>query len=156
MSEPKTVPTNKSVEKYLDAVENDRRREDSFVLLELLKKITGEEPVLWGDSIVGFGSYHYKYDSGREGDWPLAGFAPRKANLVVYIMAGLLPLRRAAGQTRQAQTRQVVPVHQQAGGRGSGGAGGAGGRIGGLCEGEGAGVLSGVGTWRRGGVGDGR
>ncbi len=88
MSDLKTRPTTKSVEKYLNAVENDRRRGDSFVLLELMQKVTDEKPVLWGDSIVGFGSYHYKTASGTEGDWPLTGFAPRKANLVVYIMAG--------------------------------------------------------------------
>lgn len=88
MSDLKTRPTRKRVGKYLRSVENDRRREDSFALVELMRKVTGEEPVLWGDSIVGFGSYHYKYDSGREGDWFVAGFAPRKANLVVYIMAG--------------------------------------------------------------------
>ena len=88
MSDLKTRPSRKSVDKYLNAVENDRRRQDSLVLLQLMQKVTGEDPVLWGDSIVGFGSYHYQTKAGTEGDWPLTGFAPRKANLVVYIMAG--------------------------------------------------------------------
>lgn len=88
MSDLKTRPTSKSVDSFLDSVDNDRRRADSLTLLELMTKVTGEKAVLWGDSIVGFGSYHYEYDSGREGDWFVTGFAPRKANLVVYVMAG--------------------------------------------------------------------
>lgn len=88
MSDLKTRPTSGSVDEFLAAVENDRRREDAVTLLDLMTKVTGEEPLLWGDSIVGFGSYHYKYDSGREGDWFVTGFALRKANLVVYVMAG--------------------------------------------------------------------
>ena len=73
---------------FLNAVEHDTRREDAFVLLDLLKELTGEEPVMWGPSIVGYGTYHYKYPTGREGDMPLAGFSPRKAAITVYIMAG--------------------------------------------------------------------
>ena len=88
MAENKTQPTDADVDAFLDAVENDRRREDSRVLLELMREVTGEEPVMWGPGIVGFGRYHYRYDSGREGDWFLAGFAPRKSNLVVYVMSG--------------------------------------------------------------------
>lgn len=88
MAENKTQPTDADVGAFLDTVENDRRREDSRVLLELMREVTGEEPVMWGPSIVGFGQYHYRYESGREGDWFLAGFAPRKSNLVVYVMSG--------------------------------------------------------------------
>ena len=88
MTELKTKPTNKSVEQFLKKVENPTKREDSFKILELMKEITQEKPVMWGDSIVGFGSYRYKYASGREGDWPLVGFSPRKQNLTLYIMAG--------------------------------------------------------------------
>jgi hypothetical protein len=80
-AELKTKP-NKS------KIENDKRREDAFVIFDLMKKITIEEPKMWGESIVGFGSYHYKYESGREGDWFLTGFSPRKTNLSIYIMAG--------------------------------------------------------------------
>jgi hypothetical protein len=88
MSEAKTRPTSKSVERFLAGVENDRRRDDSFRMLEIMREITGEEPKMWGPSIVGFGSYHYRYASGREGDWMLTGFSPRKSSLTVYIMAG--------------------------------------------------------------------
>ena len=88
MAENKTQPTDADVDAFIDAVENDRKREDSRVLIELMREVTGEEPVMWGPSIVGFGQYHYRYDSGREGDWFLTGFAPRKSNLVVYIMSG--------------------------------------------------------------------
>jgi hypothetical protein len=88
VSDLKTRPTRKSVAKYLRAVEHPQRVADALALLELMQEVTGEKAVLWGDSIVGFGSYHYKYKSGREGDWPVTGFAPRKQNLVVYIMPG--------------------------------------------------------------------
>ena len=88
MSENKTKPTNVSVDEFLAAVENDRRRNDAVTVCELMQEVTGEEPVMWGPTMVGFGTYHYKYASGREGDWFLVGFAPRKANLVVYIMSG--------------------------------------------------------------------
>lgn len=88
MSDLKTKPNDASVETYLDSVENPRRREDARRVLALMREITGEPPKMWGSSIVGFGSYHYTYASGREGDWPLVGFAPRKQNLVLYIMPG--------------------------------------------------------------------
>jgi len=73
---------------YLSTIEPDKKREDSFAILELMKEVTGEEPKMWGSSIVGFGSYHYKGKSGREGDWFLTGFAARKQSLTLYIMAG--------------------------------------------------------------------
>ncbi|MDX1406873.1 MAG: DUF1801 domain-containing protein [Saprospiraceae bacterium] len=88
MAEPKTTPTNASVTAFLDAVENEQRREDAWTVLKLMREVTGEEPQMWGPSIVGFGSYHYKYASGREGDWPVAGFSPRKTSLTLYIMSG--------------------------------------------------------------------
>ncbi len=88
MSDLKTKPNRKSVKRFIAAVENDRRREDAEKLLALMEDITGEKPVMWGDSIVGFGKYAYKYDSGREGEWLLTGFSPRKASLSVYIMSG--------------------------------------------------------------------
>lgn len=88
MAENKTRPTAENVQKFLDGVENERKRADSFEILRLMQEITGEEPVMWGPSIVGFGKYHYKYESGREGDAPLAGFSPRAQNLTLYIMAG--------------------------------------------------------------------
>ena len=88
MTELKTKPTNKSVDQFLKKVENQTKREDSLKIIELMKEVTKEEPVMWGDSIVGFGSYHYKYASAREGDWFLVGFSPRKQNLTVYLMTG--------------------------------------------------------------------
>ncbi len=88
MAELKTKPNNASVETFLNSVENESKRQDSFAILELMREVTGEAPKMWGDSIVGFGSYHYKYASGREADWPLTGFSPRKQNLTLYIMAG--------------------------------------------------------------------
>ena len=88
MSEQKTKPTKVKVEDFLDAVENPTRKKDGFELLRIMKEITKEKPVMWGPSLVGFGTYHYKYKSGREGDWPLVAFSPRKQNLSVYIMPG--------------------------------------------------------------------
>ena len=88
MAENKTKPTDLSVVNFLASVENDRRRKDAVAVWELMKDVTGLKPVMWGAAMVGFGTYHYKYASGREGDWFVAGFAPRKANLVVYIMSG--------------------------------------------------------------------
>ena len=88
MSELKTRQNDGDVDAYLDSVENPRRREDALRVLALMREITGKAPRMWGSSIVGFGSYHYTYASGREGDWPVVGFAPRKQNLVLYIMPG--------------------------------------------------------------------
>jgi hypothetical protein len=80
----KTSPTGASVEAFLDAVEHPVRRRDGFRLLELISAITGQPAELWGPSIVGFGRYHYKYASGREGDAPAVGFSPRKSSLSLY------------------------------------------------------------------------
>ena len=88
MSENKTVPNNKSVNSYLNSIGSEEKREDAHTLLELFKKITKEAAVMWGDSIIGFGNYHYKYDSGREGDMPMTGFSPRKLNFSIYILSG--------------------------------------------------------------------
>lgn len=88
MAENKTQPTGSKVEDFLNTVTDEKRRKDGFVILELLRNITGEEPVMWGTSIIGFGTYHYKYKSGREGDWMAVGFSPRKQALTLYIMTG--------------------------------------------------------------------
>lgn len=85
----KTKPKEKSVEDFLNAVEHPQRKADGFELLEIMKEVTKEEPVMWGPSIIGFGSYHYKYASGREGDWPITGFSPRKRSLSIYLTPGL-------------------------------------------------------------------
>lgn len=83
-SEPKTKPTDASVEAFLDAVENPVRREDGKVIAKMLAEVSGETPVMWGASIVGYGSY-----KGPTGDWPIVGFSPRKANLVLYVLSGV-------------------------------------------------------------------
>ena len=85
MAANKTKPTSASVDGFIAAVENPRRRADALVSLEIYKEVTGLQPVMWGPSIIGFGSYHYVYESGREGDAPLAGFSPRKANMTYYV-----------------------------------------------------------------------
>lgn len=88
MSDLKTRPTGESVTSFLQDVEDERRRADAFAVLEMMRRITGEEPEMWGPSIVGFGSYHYEYESGRAGDWFETGFSPRKTALTLYIMSG--------------------------------------------------------------------
>ncbi|MEM9984974.1 MAG: DUF1801 domain-containing protein [Bacteroidota bacterium] len=88
MASLKTQPTGVNPEEFLQGVDHPTRRADGFRLLEIFKDITGEEPVMWGPSIVGFGQYHYVYESGREGDMLMTGFSPRKQNLSLYIMPG--------------------------------------------------------------------
>lgn len=85
MAENKTKETEKSVEDFINAVEDQKKRQDSFELLKLFQEVSGFEPKMWGDSIVGYGSYHYKYDSGREGDFLLIGFSPRKNAISLYL-----------------------------------------------------------------------
>lgn len=88
MPDIKTKKNKASVEEFLSGVENQKRKEDSIVVLELMKKITNSEPSMWGTSIIGLGKYHYKYASGRENDWFLTGLSPRKQSLTLYIMNG--------------------------------------------------------------------
>lgn len=88
MAELKTKPTDNDVLKFLHSVPDEQKRKDCFELLELMKKVSDEDPKMWGAAIIGFGSYHYKYESGREGDWFLTGFSPRKQNISLYIMPG--------------------------------------------------------------------
>ena len=88
MAEMKTKPTNESVKDFLNRIPDAERREDCLAVAKMMEEITGEKPKMWGPSIVGFGSYHYKYASGREGDWPKAAFSPRKKDLTVYLMMG--------------------------------------------------------------------
>jgi Domain of unknown function (DU1801) len=84
MPENKTKATALSVTAFLDTVSDEARRADAKAILKLMQSATGEKPKMWGPSIVGFGSYHYKYDTGREGDMPIVGFSPRKAATVLY------------------------------------------------------------------------
>lgn len=86
--ELKTKETNADVEAFLNAVPDERKRRDSFTILEMMRDVTGEEPKMWGPTIVGFGRYHYKYATGHEGDMALTGFSPRKQNLTLYLGGG--------------------------------------------------------------------
>jgi Domain of unknown function (DU1801) len=88
MAELKTKPTNASVKDFLNQITEEERRNDCFAVAKMMEEITGEKPKMWGPGIVGFGTHHYKYASGREGDWPIAAFAPRKKDLTLYIMVG--------------------------------------------------------------------
>ncbi|MBX6722385.1 MAG: DUF1801 domain-containing protein [Dactylosporangium sp.] len=89
MSEPKTKPTDRSVEDFFEAIPDERKRQDCRELARLMAEITGEPPVLWGSSIVGFGSEHYVYDSGHAGTWPPVSFAPRKSAIALYLRGSL-------------------------------------------------------------------
>jgi hypothetical protein len=88
MADNKTKPNNLSVAAFIDALTDQTRRADAKALVKLMQSATGEKPKMWGPSIIGFGSYHYRYDSGREGDMPLLSFSPRKAAIVLYRMTG--------------------------------------------------------------------
>jgi hypothetical protein len=88
MAENKTKPTKLSVAEFIEALSDPTRRADAKALVKLMQSATGEKPKMWGPAIIGFGSYHYKYDSGREGDMPLISFSPRKAATVLYNMTG--------------------------------------------------------------------
>ena len=89
MAELKTKPTKESVDAFLNKIPDPERRADCFAVAKIMEEISGEKPKMWGPSIVGFGSYHYRYASGREGDAPAASFAPRKSALSVYVMDGV-------------------------------------------------------------------
>ena len=93
MAETKTKPTEVSVNEYIAQIEDAQKRADSAVLIDMMQRITGEKPKMWGPSIIGFGSYHYKYASGHEGDTCVAGFSPRKAELSIYLWSEAEPWR---------------------------------------------------------------
>ena len=88
MAEAKTKPTKAGVEAFVKKVPDAQMRDDCRTLIDLMRKATKAEPVMWGPGIIGFGTYRYKYASGREGDWPIIGLSPRKQNLTLYIMPG--------------------------------------------------------------------
>ncbi len=88
MAELKTKPTTRNVKDFIDAIEDEQLRKDCRNVSRIMKRVTKVNPKMWGPGIVGFGSYHYKYASGRGADWFLAGFAPRKQNLTLYVMSG--------------------------------------------------------------------
>lgn len=88
MSELKTRPTDQNVSRFIDAVEPDQKRQDCWTIVEMMREITGAEPVMWGASIVGFGTYTSVNTTNKPADWPITGFSPRKANLTLYVMQG--------------------------------------------------------------------
>jgi Domain of unknown function (DU1801) len=88
MAELKTKVNEASVEDFLGSISDEQKRKDAFEVLELMQEITKQPPKMWGDSMVGFGTYKYKYESGREGEWFVTGFSPRKQDLTIYINGG--------------------------------------------------------------------
>lgn len=102
MYEQKTKGTNLSVIEFIEAVESPKKREDAYKLLDIFTETTGHEAKMWGPSIIGFGSYHYKYPTGHEGDAPLVGFSPRKAKISLYF---------ATGDTRREELLQEFGKH---------------------------------------------
>lgn len=88
MAELKTKKNKASVQAFIDAVDDEQKRDDCYEICQMMEEITGDKPSMWGTSIIGFGSYHYKYASGREADWMLTGFSPRKQSMTIYIMDG--------------------------------------------------------------------
>jgi hypothetical protein len=88
MAELKTKKNDDSIENFINSVEDERKRQDCWTILEIMQRLTGLAPAMWGSSIVGFGDYHYKGASGREGDWFMIGFSPRKQALTLYFLLG--------------------------------------------------------------------
>jgi hypothetical protein len=105
MAQIKTQKNNASVDAFLNTIEDEEKRKDSFIILEMMKKATKEEPMMWGGSIVGFGSYHYKSERSRQqGDWFFLGFSPRKQNLTLYLMPGVNYYKELVGQLGKCKT----------------------------------------------------
>src|SRR6056297_1220892 len=102
--QPKTQVNDRNVSKFLNNVQNEVRKQDSFILLDIFKQITKKEPTMWGSSIIGFGSYHYKSKSGIEADWMKLAFSPRKTALTLYLMCGFDEYDKT-GQTKDFLTR---------------------------------------------------
>ena len=89
MAELKTKPNDASVLEFLETIEDEGKRDDCYEIMNMMQEVSGEHPKMWGKSIIGYGTYHYKYASGREGDWMRIAFSPRKQNLTLYLMAGV-------------------------------------------------------------------
>ena len=119
MAELKTKPTQASVKEFLNQIPEKERREDCFAIAKMMEEITGAKPKMWGPSIVGFGTFHYKYDSGREGDWLVTGFSPRKNDLTLYLMMGFEKhgdLMEQLGKHKKAKSclyiKRLSDIHQ--------------------------------------------
>ena len=108
MVELKTKPTDASVEEFLEALDHPTRKADGLALLEIMKEVTQEKPVMWGTSIIGFGTYHYKYASDREADWLKVGFSPRKRSLTVYLAPGLNDIEDLKETLEKAPTKYIL------------------------------------------------
>ena len=104
MAENKTQANDGDVIAFLNKVESEKKRKDSFAIMEMMEEVTGEKAIMWGNSIIGFGSYQYKYESGREGEWMLIGFSPRKQNITLYIMPGFENYGELLGQLGKYST----------------------------------------------------
>lgn len=104
MAELKTRENNASVAAFIAAIEDPEQRSDARKIATMMRAASGSRPRIWGTSIVGFGSYHYRYASGREGDWPIVGFSPRKQNIAVYIMAGFSGSEKLLGKLGKHKT----------------------------------------------------
>jgi hypothetical protein len=100
----KTQKTAASVSSFIDGINDERRRRDARTVSAIMEDITGEKPAMWGSSIVGFGSYHYKYASGQQGDWPITAFSPRKDNLTLYLLPGFQGKRELLGKLGKHST----------------------------------------------------
>ena len=115
----KTTPTEASVTEFFNKIPDLGRREDCLALARIMEEITGSKPQMWGPSIVGFGSYHYRYASGHEGDWPITGFSPRKQDLTIYVMMGFAKydaLMKQLGKHRVGKSclyiKRLSDIHQ--------------------------------------------
>lgn len=117
MAELKTKTTNASVTAYLNAIGDKQKRADCKAIAKIMRAVTGSRPKMWGDSIVGYDSYDYKYASGREGTWPICGFSPRAQNSSIYIMAGFSGFDKLMKKLGKHKTGPVLPLHQEAGRR---------------------------------------
>jgi len=104
MAENKTKATEQSVPAFISALTDETRRADAKALTKMMQSVTGEKPKMWGPSIIGFGSYHYRYETGREGDTPLVGFSPRKSGLVLYRMFGFEDAEELLGKLGKHST----------------------------------------------------
>jgi hypothetical protein len=104
VAENKTRPTKTSVTAFLNKIKNKQLRDDCFAILEMMQKAANEEPVMWGSAIIGFGKYHYVYESGREGDTVVIGFSPRKENISIYLMGGLKPIENELAKLGKHKT----------------------------------------------------
>jgi hypothetical protein len=107
MAENKTKQTKASVDKFISAIKDENIRKDCYTIIKIMKSVTKEEPKMWGPSIIGFGTYHYKYASGREGDMCIVGFSPRKQNLTIYLVGGFEKQKALLAKLGKYKTSKV-------------------------------------------------